>query len=112
MKRRGYTCYVAQGGDGGAGDVPATGRQAAGGLLSVHTTLPAAVTDDVGAALGGEPEPAGLSEPERAAIADLRAYLQNGGLAYLVIMGARPQAVGYGLTDSPAGLAGWMLVHG
>ena len=28
------------------------------------------------------------------------------------MMGARPQAVGYGLTDSPAGLAGWMLVHG
>jgi pimeloyl-ACP methyl ester carboxylesterase len=27
-------------------------------------------------------------------------------------MGARPQAVGYGLTDSPAGLAGWMLQHG
>jgi pimeloyl-ACP methyl ester carboxylesterase len=24
---------------------------------------------------------------------------------------ARPQAVGYGLTDSPAGLAAWMLVH-
>jgi hypothetical protein len=23
-----------------------------------------------------------------------------------------PQAVGYGLTNSPAGLAGWMLVHG
>jgi hypothetical protein len=28
------------------------------------------------------------------------------------MMSARPQAVGYGLTDSPAGLAGWMLVHG
>ena len=28
------------------------------------------------------------------------------------MMGARPQAVGYGLTESPAGLAGWMLVHG
>jgi pimeloyl-ACP methyl ester carboxylesterase len=27
------------------------------------------------------------------------------------MMSARPQAVGYGLTDSPAGLAGWMLVH-
>ena len=27
------------------------------------------------------------------------------------MMNARPQAVGYGLTDSPAGLAGWMLVH-
>jgi len=38
--------------------------------------------------------------------------LQGGGLSYLVMMGARPQAVGYGLTDSPAGLAGWMLVHG
>jgi pimeloyl-ACP methyl ester carboxylesterase len=28
------------------------------------------------------------------------------------MMSSRPQAVGYGLTDSPAGLAGWMLVHG
>jgi pimeloyl-ACP methyl ester carboxylesterase len=27
-------------------------------------------------------------------------------------MSSRPQAVGYGLTDSPAGLAGFMLVHG
>jgi pimeloyl-ACP methyl ester carboxylesterase len=27
------------------------------------------------------------------------------------MMNARPQAVGYGITDSPAGLAGWMLVH-
>jgi pimeloyl-ACP methyl ester carboxylesterase len=28
------------------------------------------------------------------------------------MMSSRPQAVGYGLTDSPAGLAGFMLVHG
>jgi pimeloyl-ACP methyl ester carboxylesterase len=28
------------------------------------------------------------------------------------MMGSRPQAVGYGLTDSPAGLAAFMLVHG
>jgi pimeloyl-ACP methyl ester carboxylesterase len=27
------------------------------------------------------------------------------------MMTARPQAVGYGLTDSPAGLAAWILVH-
>jgi pimeloyl-ACP methyl ester carboxylesterase len=27
------------------------------------------------------------------------------------MMTARPQAVGYGMTDSPAGLAAWMLVH-
>ena len=35
----------------------------------------------------------------------------NRNLAYVTMMGARPQAVGYGLTDSPAGMAGWMLVH-
>ena len=74
--------------------------------------MPAAVTNDVGAALGGGPAPAGFSEQERAAVDDLRTSLHNGGLAYLVMMGARPQAVGYGLTDSPVGLAGWMLVHG
>ena len=112
MKRLGYTRYVAQGGDWGAGVVQATGRQVPAGLLGIHTNLPAAVTNDVGAVLGGGPSPAGLSEKERSAINDLSAYVQNGGLAYLVMMGARPQAVGYGLTDSPAGLAGWMLVHG
>jgi len=112
MKRLGYTRYVAQGGDWGAGVVQALGRQVPAGLLGIHTNLPAAVTNDVGAALGGGPAPAGLSEKERSAMNDLSAYVQNGGLAYLVMMGARPQAVDYGLTDSPAGLAGWMLVHG
>jgi pimeloyl-ACP methyl ester carboxylesterase len=111
MKRLGYTRYVAQGGDWGAGVVEAMGRQAPAGLLGIHTNLPAVVTDDVGAALGGGPIPATFSEKERAAIMDLGTYLRNGGLSYLVMMGARPQAVGYGLTDSPAGLAGWMLVH-
>ena len=112
MKRLGYTRYVAQGGDWGAGVVEAMGRQAPPGLLGIHTNLPAVVTAEVGAALGGAPIPPDFSEKERAAVNDFAAYLRNGGLAYLVMMGARPQAVGYGLTDSPAGLAGWMLVHG
>ena len=113
MKRLGYTRYVAQGGDWGAGVTEAMGRQAPAGLLGIHTNFPAAITPEVGAALGSsEPVPATFSEKERAAINDLKAYLQGGGLSYLVMMGARPQAVGYGLTDSPAGLAGWMLVHG
>ena len=112
MKRLGYTHYVAQGGDWGAGVVEAMGRQAPTGLLGLHTNLPAVVTDEVGAALGGDKAAlAALTDKERSAINDLGAYLQNGGLAYLVMMGARPQAVGYGLTDSPAGLAGWMLQH-
>ena len=111
MQRLGYTRYVAQGGDWGAGVVQAMGRQAPAELLGIHSNLPAAITNEVGAALGGAPA-AGFSEKERAAVDDLRAYVGNGGLAYLVMMGARPQAVGYGLTDSPTGLAGWMLVHG
>ena len=111
MKRLGYTRYVAQGGDWGAGVTETMGRQAPVGLLGIHTNLPAALTPEVEAALGGGPVPASFSREERSAIDDFRAYLQNGGLSYLVMMGARPQAVGYGLTDSPAGLAGWMLVH-
>lgn len=112
MKRLGYTRYVAQGGDWGAGVVEAMGRQAPMGLLGIHTNFPAVITAEVGAALGGDKSAlAALSEKERSAVKDLGAYVQNGGLSYLTMMGARPQAVGYGLTDSPAGLAGWMLVH-
>jgi pimeloyl-ACP methyl ester carboxylesterase len=112
MKRLGYTHYVAQGGDWGAGVVEAMGRQAPLGLLGIHTNFPAVITAEVGAALGGDKSAlAALSEKERSAVKDLGAYVGNGGLSYLVMMGARPQAVGYGLTDSPAGLAGWMLVH-
>ena len=111
MKRLGYTRYVAQGGDWGAGVVEAMARQAPAGLLGIHTNLPATVPNDVGAALAGGPAPAGLTEQERTVMDTLRKFSQNGGMAYLTMMGARPQAVGYGLTDSPAGLAGWMLVH-
>ena len=113
MKRLGYTRYVAQGGDWGAGIVEAMARQAPAGLLGIHSNLPAVITPEVGAAVGGDAAAlAAFSEKERSAITDLRAFLHNGGLSYLVMMGARPQAVGYGLTDSPVGLAGWMLVHG
>jgi pimeloyl-ACP methyl ester carboxylesterase len=112
MKRLGYTRYVAQGGDWGAGVVEALGRQAPTGLLGIHTNLPATIPPEVGAALAsGGPVPAGLSEQERAVYKALGASGKNGSRAYLVMMGARPQAVGYGMTDSPVGLAGWMLVH-
>jgi pimeloyl-ACP methyl ester carboxylesterase len=111
MKRLGYAHYVAQGGDWGAGIVQAMGRTVSSGLLGIHTNLPAAVPDEVGPALGGGPLPAGLSDQERITVESLRGFLGNGGLAYLVMMKSRPQAVGYGLNDSPAGLAGWMLVH-
>jgi pimeloyl-ACP methyl ester carboxylesterase len=112
MKQLGYTRYVAQGGDWGAGIVQAMGRQAPAGLRAIHTNFPAVITAEVGAALGGDKAAlAAFSPKELSAIKDLGAYVQGGGLAYLVMMGARPQAVSYGVTDSPAGLAGWMLQH-
>ena len=113
MKRIGYTKYVAQGGDWGAGVVQAMGRQAPTGLLAIHNNLPATFPPDAAAAIasGGAP-PEGLSKEELKEFNALRNFLQNGGWTYLTMMSARPQAVGYGLTDSPAGLAGWMLVHG
>lgn len=52
-----------------------------------------------------------MTRASRAVAFSRLTYLQGGGLSYLVMMGARPQAVGYNLTESPAGLAGWMLVH-
>jgi pimeloyl-ACP methyl ester carboxylesterase len=111
MKRLGYSKYVAQGGDWGAAIVQAMGRQAPAGLSGIHTNLPAAIPNDAGAALGGGPLPANITPEEKATLDALIRFRGNGDLAYVKMMNARPQAVGYGQTDSPAGLAGWMLVH-
>jgi pimeloyl-ACP methyl ester carboxylesterase len=111
MKRLGYTRYVAQGGDWGAPITSAMARQGAAGLLGIHLNLPATVPPEVAAALAGGPVPAGLSEKERATVETLMAYGRSGNSAYFTIMTARPQTVGYGATDSPAGLAAWILVH-
>ena len=112
MQRLGYTRYVAQGGDWGAPISAAMARQAAPGLLGIHLNLPATVPPDVGAALAmGGPAPSALSEKERAVFDALLAYGKKGSAAYFVMLTARPQTVGYAVTDSPAGLAAWMLVH-
>jgi pimeloyl-ACP methyl ester carboxylesterase len=113
MKRLGYTHYVAQGGDWGGGLVEVMARQAPDGLLGIHTNLAAVFPPDAAEAIAsGGPAPEGLSEKERTEFDALRGFLQSGGWAYLTMMSSRPQAVGYGLTDSPAGLAAFMLVHG
>jgi pimeloyl-ACP methyl ester carboxylesterase len=112
MKRLGYSRYVAQGGDWGAGIVNAMARQAPAGLLAIHSNFPATVPGDVGMALAsGATAPAGLSEKERAVFNALATYSKKGNSAYLAMMSARPQAVGYGMTDSPVGLAAWILLH-
>jgi len=111
MKRLGYTRYVAQGGDWGAPISSAMARQAAAGLLGIHINLPATVPPEVAAALAGGPVPAGLSEKEHAVLEALMTNAKRGNSAYFTMMTARPQTVGYGATDSPAGLAAWILVH-
>jgi pimeloyl-ACP methyl ester carboxylesterase len=110
-KRLGYTRYVAQGGDWGSPVSSAMARQAAAGLLGIHINLPATIPPEVAAALSGGPVPAGLSEQERVVLEALMTNAKRGNSAYFTMMTARPQTVGYGATDSPAGLAAWILVH-
>src|SRR5258707_2884558 len=111
MKRLGYTRYVAQGGDWGSPVSSAMARQKAEGLIGIHINLPATVPPEVAKALGGGPVPAELSEKERAVLESLMAGAKKGNASYFAMMTARPQTVGYGATDSPAGLAAWVLVH-
>ena len=49
-----------------------------------------------------------LTEQERAARERSRAWRRTGA-GYQEIQGTRPQSLGYGLEDSPAGLAGWIV---
>jgi pimeloyl-ACP methyl ester carboxylesterase len=108
MKQLGYSRYVAQGGDWGAPITSAMARQKPASLLGIHVNLPATVPVDVQMALNkGEPAPDGLSEAEKAAFESISEFSKK-RRGYAIIMGARPQTVGYGLTDSPAGLAAWM----
>jgi hypothetical protein len=111
MKRLGYSRYVAQGGDWGTPVSSAMARQNAAGLLGIHINLPATVPPEVAAVIGGRPVPPSLSEKERAVLEALMANAKKGNSAYFTMMTARPQTVGYGATDSPVGLAAWILVH-
>jgi pimeloyl-ACP methyl ester carboxylesterase len=111
MKRLGYSRYVAQGGDWGAGVVEAMARQHVGGLIAIHSNLPAVVPPEIDAVFGGAPPPANLSDDEKVSLGGLAKFGTSGARMYVEMMTARPQAVGYGITDSPAGLAGWMLQH-
>jgi len=111
MKRLGYSHYVAQGGDWGTPISSAMARQKAPGLAGIHINLPATLPPEVIPALAGGPLPAGVTDQEREVIEALRKYNMAGSSAYFTMLTARPQTVGYGATDSPAGLAAWILVH-
>ncbi|HEV3354605.1 MAG TPA: epoxide hydrolase [Acidimicrobiales bacterium] len=101
MRRLGYTHYVAQGGDVGAGVTDAMSRQAPEGLIGVHTNL-------LVPALNG-PMPMDTDE-ERAAAAQIATFGKSGN-GYFVEMATRPQTIGYAVLDSPVALAAWMTDH-
>jgi pimeloyl-ACP methyl ester carboxylesterase len=101
MRHLGYTRYVAQGGDVGAGVTDAMSRQAPDGLVGIHTNL-------LVPALNG-PMPANTDE-ERAAAEQIATFRRTGN-GYFVEMATRPQTIGYPLLDSPLSLAAWMIDH-
>ncbi|MBY3280404.1 alpha/beta fold hydrolase, partial [Rhizobium laguerreae] len=112
MKRLGYSNYVAQGGDWGSPVSNAMGRLAPSGLLGIHINLPAIVPPEIAAVLAaGGPAPAELTQKERAAFDAFSIGAKMGNRSYAQMMGTRPQTIGYGLMDSPVGLAAWMLGH-
>jgi hypothetical protein len=109
MTRLGYTCYVAQGGDVGAGVTDAMAIQAPGGLAGIHLNfLRRPPLEVLAVLLGRAPVPEGFTERERAALAAFEAQARKG---YAAEQGQSPQTIGYALTDTPAGLAAWMLDH-
>jgi pimeloyl-ACP methyl ester carboxylesterase len=110
MKRLGYARFVAQGGDWGNAVTEQMALQEPPELIGIHTNMPATVPDNVAKALQfGEPPPPGVSVEEKGAWDQLDFFYKH-GLGYAQEMANRPQTL-YGLADSPAGLAAWMLDH-
>jgi pimeloyl-ACP methyl ester carboxylesterase len=109
MKRLGYDRYVAQGGDVGSAVTDTMAILGVEGLAGIHLNFLRRPPARVAAAVfGGAPEPEGLTDEEKAAFVPLKAQFMKG---YIAEQGQSPQSIGYSLTDSPAGLAAWVLDH-
>jgi microsomal epoxide hydrolase len=102
MERLGYDRYGVQGGDWGA----IIGRSVAGNypdrVIGLHSNFILG-----GPAPGADPD-AGVTAEERELRRERVAAFAEGS-AYQEIQGTKPQTLGYGLNDSPAGLAAWIV---
>lgn len=102
MDRLGYDRYVAQGGDWGALITALLGANHPDRVEAIHTNMlfvsPARLEDPMEL----------LDERGMADYRETKAFLDE-GTGYLEVQSTRPQTLAYGLTDSPVGLAGWIL---
>jgi pimeloyl-ACP methyl ester carboxylesterase len=99
MQGLGFDRWGAQGGDWGAAVTTAIGGHADSGCIGIHVNMPLGRP-------GPNDEPA--DDAERAVMAAL-AHYQEWDSGYSKQQATRPQTLGYGLTDSPAGQAAWIL---
>jgi pimeloyl-ACP methyl ester carboxylesterase len=98
MARLGYPRYAAQGGDWGAQVTTALAMRHPDHLAGIHLNMVIAF-----------PDPSDeLTEREQAAMASV-GYYDRWDSGYSKEQSTRPQTVGYGLVDSPAGLCAWIV---
>ena len=100
MARLGYDRYGAQGGDWGAMISARLAALDAEHVVGLHSNMLLAFPDDASGIT--------LTDEEIADLAAAGEFMKTGA-AYQEIQGKNPQTLGYGLTDSPAGLAGWIV---
>ena len=102
MSRLGYARYGAQGGDTGAVISPMLGRIDSEHVVGVH------VNGSLGFPTGDPEELALLNEVELARLAAMQWQMQD-GTGYAIMQSTRPQTLGFGLADSPAGQLAWIV---
>ncbi len=100
MARLGYTRYGAQGGDWGA--------MVSARLAAIDGEHMAGLHSNMLLAFPADPSTVELSTAEQADLASAGEFMARGA-AYQEIQGKNPQTLAYGLADSPAGLAGWIV---
>lgn len=101
MTRLGYQRFYAQGGDWGAGIAATMGYQQTEAVEGVHVNLALCSPEEL--LKLGEPTP-----EEMAQLGKFQNYL-DWESGYSQQQSTRPQTLGYGLTDSPAGQCAWIL---